>query len=59
MNEQSSADPLENRLEFETLISDLSSRFINLPPAEVDHEILSEVKGRSWTARSGRISSKS
>jgi PAS domain S-box-containing protein len=39
MNEQSSADPFENRLEFETLISDLSSRFINLPPSEVDHEI--------------------
>ena len=27
------------RLEFETLISDLSSRFINLPPGEVDGEI--------------------
>jgi anti-anti-sigma regulatory factor len=39
MNEQSSADPFENRLEFETLISDLSSRFINLSPHEVDHEI--------------------
>jgi PAS domain S-box-containing protein len=38
-NEQSSADPLENRLEFETLISNLSSRFINLRPAEVDREI--------------------
>jgi PAS domain S-box-containing protein len=37
--ERSSADPLENRLEFETLISDLSSRFINLPPGEVDREI--------------------
>ena len=34
-----SADYLESRLEFETLISDLSSRFINLPPAEVDREI--------------------
>jgi len=34
-----SADPIENRLEFETLISDLSSRFINLPPSEVDREI--------------------
>ncbi len=33
------ADRLENRLEFETLLADLSSRFINLPPAEVDHEI--------------------
>jgi len=34
-----SADPLENRLEFETLISDLSSRFINVPSDAVDHEI--------------------
>jgi len=38
-HERSSADPLENRLEFETLISDLSSRFINLPPSEVDREV--------------------
>jgi PAS domain S-box-containing protein len=30
---------LGNRLEFETLISDLSSRFINLPPGELDREI--------------------
>ncbi len=29
----------ESLLEFETLISELSSRFINLPPAEVDREI--------------------
>jgi PAS domain S-box-containing protein len=28
-----------SRLEFETLISDLSSRFINLPPGEVDSQI--------------------
>jgi PAS domain S-box-containing protein len=34
-----SADPLAGLLAFETLLSDLSSRFINLPPAEVDHEI--------------------
>jgi PAS domain S-box-containing protein len=33
------SDRLENRLEFETLIADLSSRFINLPPAGVDAEI--------------------
>jgi len=38
-HDRSSADPLENRLEFETLISDLSSRFINVPPSDVDHEI--------------------
>jgi formate hydrogenlyase transcriptional activator len=30
---------LKGLLAFETLISDLSSRFINLPPAEVDREI--------------------
>ena len=30
---------LEARLRFETLISDLSSRFINLPAGEVDREI--------------------
>ena len=36
---QPSAEPLEGRLEFETLIADLSSRFINLPPAQVDPEI--------------------
>ena len=28
-----------SRLEFETLIAELSSRFVNLPPAEVDREI--------------------
>lgn len=30
---------LEDRLRFETLIADLSSRFINLPADAVDHEI--------------------
>ena len=34
-----SADPFGKRLEFETLILDLSSRFIHLPPGEVDGEI--------------------
>jgi PAS domain S-box-containing protein len=34
-----SAEPLGSRLEFETLISDLSSKFINLPPGEVDGAI--------------------
>ena len=38
-SERSTAGPLESRLEFETLIADLSSKFINLPPGEVDHEI--------------------
>ena len=34
-----SGDPHETGLEFERLLSELSSRFINLPPGEVDHEI--------------------
>ena len=29
----------ESTLEFETLIAELSSRFIHLPPGEVDREI--------------------
>jgi len=33
------ADRVESRLEFETLLSDLSSRFINLPAGEIDREI--------------------
>jgi hypothetical protein len=32
------SEHLENLLEFETLISDLSSRFINLPAGDVDRE---------------------
>ena len=36
---QPSSGQLESRLEFETLISDLSSRFIDLPSEEVDREI--------------------
>jgi PAS domain S-box-containing protein len=31
---------LEERLRFETLIADLSSKFVNLPPGEVDREIM-------------------
>ena len=34
-----SSEQFENRFEFETLISELSSKFINLPPGEVDREI--------------------
>jgi transcriptional regulator with GAF, ATPase, and Fis domain len=30
---------LEERLRFETLISDLSSKFVNLPPGQVDREV--------------------
>jgi hypothetical protein len=30
---------LEERLRFETLIADLSSKFVNLPVGEVDREI--------------------
>ena len=36
---QRSMEQAESRLEFETLISDLSSRFINVPPDDVDSEI--------------------
>jgi PAS domain S-box-containing protein len=36
---QPTAENVEQRLEFETLISELSSRFINLPVGEVDREI--------------------
>jgi len=35
----SSAEHLRSRLEFEGLISELSSRFINLPPGDLDREI--------------------
>jgi formate hydrogenlyase transcriptional activator len=35
----SSAEHLRNLLEFEGLISELSSRFINLPPGDLDREI--------------------
>ena len=38
-HEHSAADLAVDPLEFETLISDLSSRFINLAPGEVDREI--------------------
>jgi hypothetical protein len=31
---------LESRLRFETLIADLSSKFVNLPAGEVDREIM-------------------
>ena len=29
----------QERLRFEELLANLSSKFVNLPPAEVDHEI--------------------
>ncbi len=38
-------EPLERRLEFETLLADLSSRFVNVSPSEVDPEI-SDALGR-------------
>ena len=38
-HKRGSAELMGSRLEFETLISDLSSRFINLPAGEVDREI--------------------
>ena len=36
---RSDSEHLGSRLEFETLISDLSSTFINLPAGELDREI--------------------
>jgi PAS domain S-box-containing protein len=39
VQEPRTVDRIKRRLEFETLISDLSSRFINLPPGEVDRAI--------------------
>jgi PAS domain S-box-containing protein len=41
---QSSAEPMGSRLEFETLIADLSSQFINLSPGEVDGAIESALR---------------
>lgn len=38
-HENPPVEHVENRLEFETLLSDVSSRFINLSSNEVDHEI--------------------
>jgi PAS domain S-box-containing protein len=40
-----SAEPTGSRLEFETLISDLSSRFVNLPAGELDGAIESALRG--------------
>ncbi len=36
---QSPVEPFGSRLEFEALIAELSSRFVNVPPTEVDGEI--------------------
>ncbi len=38
-HQHASGERLDSRLEFETLLADLSSRFINLPPDQVDREI--------------------
>jgi len=35
----SQSPDLQDRLRFETMLSDLSSRFVNLEPADVDREI--------------------
>ena len=37
--DQPPAEPAGSRLEFEALIAELSSRFVNVPPTEVDGEI--------------------
>ena len=39
-SEQQLRAELEERLRFETLIADLSLKFVNLPPGEVDREII-------------------
>jgi PAS domain S-box-containing protein len=41
----SSTEQIEIRLEFETLIAELSARFINLTPDEVDREIEDALRG--------------
>jgi PAS domain S-box-containing protein len=38
-HQHASGERPDSRLEFETLLADLSSRFINLPPDQVDREI--------------------
>ena len=43
--DESFAERFESRLEFETLLSNLSSRFVHLPPGEVDSQI-EESQGR-------------
>jgi hypothetical protein len=35
---------MKRRLEFEALLSDLSARFVNLPPEAVDREIEQALK---------------
>ena len=44
-HKRGSAELMGNRLEFETLISDLSSRFINLPAGELDGAIENALRG--------------
>jgi hypothetical protein len=46
---------LDARLRFETLIADLSLKFINLPADEVDHEIVGRPAPRLRVSRSGRV----
>ena len=40
-----SDEDLDERLRFETMLAELSSRFVNLEPAEVDHEIEDAQRG--------------
>ena len=35
-----SEEQLKERLKFETLLADISARFVNVPAREVDHEIM-------------------
>jgi signal transduction histidine kinase len=51
-----SAEQTSDRLEFETLIADLSSRLLNLPPAEVDPEIKDALRAEcERRGRQGRL----
>ncbi len=43
---ETSYTELEERLRFETLLSETSSRFINLPADQIDGEILRRVEGQ-------------
>jgi PAS domain S-box-containing protein len=48
-------EELNERLRFETLITDLSARFINIPASEVDKEIEAALKGIVEFIGEGRI----
>jgi hypothetical protein len=43
------AQPLQERLGFETLLAELSATFVNVPPDEVDAQI-TRLCGGSWSS---------